>query len=157
KGKFDYEARLLAFVLTRDREPVLVQLGSSDAIYKDVQSWRQAVVKYQGPAKAGAELRRRVWEPLVKHLAGATTLLLAPAGPVSGLPFAALPGQKPGSFLLEDVTIGYVTSGRHLLELDADTSRPKSAGLLALGGLAYGKSEKKDIKLLWQDLPGTHL
>jgi tetratricopeptide (TPR) repeat protein/CHAT domain-containing protein len=160
KGKFDEEERLLAFVLARNCEPVLVPLGSAEAIAKEVQSWRQAVGKYQNPDQVGAELRRRVWEPLRKHRGDATTVLLAPDGPVSGLPFAALPGSKPGSYLIEEVTIGYVTSGRHLLELDADTSRPKSSGLLALGGLSYGKRDPKKgdaPKLAWSDLPGTRL
>src|SRR5262249_13587911 len=99
------------------------------------------------------------WEPLQKHLGEATTVLVAADGPLSGLPFAALPGSKPGSYLLEEITIGYVTSGRHLLELDADTSRPKSAGLLALGGLSYGKPDQKGDKLKppAQDLPGTQV
>jgi CHAT domain-containing protein len=160
KGKLDGEERLLAFVLAHDHEPVLVPLGSADAIAKTVQSWRQAVVTYHNPDKAGAELRRRLWQPLQKHLGGATTVLVAPDGPVSGLPLAALPGSKPGSFLIaEEVSLGYVTSGRHLLELDADTSRPPSAGLLALGGLSYGQPVKKDdqLKPRAQDLPGTHL
>jgi CHAT domain-containing protein/tetratricopeptide (TPR) repeat protein len=159
KGKFDREERLLAFVLLHDRAPVLVPLGSVDVIAREIQSWRQVVVKYQNPDKGGAKLRRRIWESLQKHLGDATTVLLAPDGPVSGLPFAALPGSKPGSYLIEEVTIGYVTSGRHLLELDADTSRPKSAGLLAVGGLSYGKPDPKDDKLKPQarDLPGTEV
>jgi CHAT domain-containing protein/tetratricopeptide (TPR) repeat protein len=159
KGTFDTEERLLAFVLAPDRTPVLVPLGPADPIAKEVQSWRQAVVTYQKAGKPATELRRRVWEPLQKHLGDATTVLIASDGPVSGLPFAALPGSKPGSYLIEDLMIGYVTSGRHLVELDADTSRPQSAGLLAVGGLNYGMPDKKEDKLKpWaKDLPGTQV
>src|SRR5579885_3679047 len=37
-------------------------------------------------ADVGKELRRRVWEPLEKHLAGATTVLVAPDGYLARLP-----------------------------------------------------------------------
>src|SRR5262249_14040792 len=55
------------------------------------------------------------------------------------LPLAALPGAKPRSFLVEEYAIGYVPSGRHLLERAAGAARPKSDGLLALGNLDYGR------------------
>jgi hypothetical protein len=47
---------------------------------------------------------------------------VAPDGPLAFVPFAALPGSKPGTYLVEEVTLGYVTSGRHLLELAADSA-----------------------------------
>src|SRR5579885_1803602 len=40
-------------------------------------------------ADVGKELRRRVWERLEKHLAGATTVLVAPDGYLARLPLAA--------------------------------------------------------------------
>lgn len=109
---------------------------------------------------AASELIRLVWQPLRKHLGNATIVLIAPDGALCGLPFAALPGSKPGSFLIEEVAIGYVTSGRHLLELAADTDRPASSGLLAVGNLDYGKLPEPATgpgKLPWKRLPGTRL
>src|SRR5262249_36883027 len=137
KGKWHKESRLLAFVLAPEREPVMLALGATGPVEQAVQAWRQAVVRGQAPDAAGAELARRVWQPLWPHLGEAQTVLIAPDGPLTGLPFAALPGSKPGTYLLEERTIAYVTSGRHLLELAADTDRP-ATGLLALGGLTYG-------------------
>ena len=61
---------------------------------------------------AAAELGRRVWEPLRPHLGDARTVLIAPDGGLSFFPFAALPGSRPGSYLIEDLAIGYVASGR---------------------------------------------
>jgi CHAT domain-containing protein/tetratricopeptide (TPR) repeat protein len=132
------EARLLAFVVVRGREPVCVPLGPAEVIDQAVQAWRRAATNGQSLDASGAELARRVWQPLEKHIAGAKAILLAPDGPVCALPFAALPGRQQGTYLLEERALGYVTSGRHLLELAADEDRPRSDGLLAVGGLDYG-------------------
>jgi tetratricopeptide (TPR) repeat protein len=142
KGRWHSERRLLAFVLRRGGEPVLVQLGAVEPIAQAVQVWRQPITAIP-PAppnqKAAEQLSRLLWQPLRQHLGDARTVLIAPDGELCGLPFAALPGSKPGSFLLEEVAIGYLTSGKHLLE----TADPRlaGAGLLALGGLDFGKAD----------------
>jgi CHAT domain-containing protein len=130
------EDRLLAFVLRRSRDPVCVPLGKTDDIEKAILEWRAALG--QNPDTAAARLAALVWQPLTKHIGDAKTILLAPDGWLAFVPFAALPGSKPGTYLVEELTLGYVASGRHLLEMAADTDRPASAGLLALGGLDYG-------------------
>src|SRR5262249_57937908 len=138
---------LLACVWVRGGEPVCVRLGSADDVGQAVQSWRRAVTAGRPVEKAGADLARLVWQPLRQHLKGIDTLLIAPDGVVCGLPFAALPGAKPGSFLLEELTIGYVTSGRHLLERDLDGQRPRGRGLLAVGDLDFGPLDKTEPAL----------
>jgi CHAT domain-containing protein len=168
KGPVQRDERLLAFVLAPGRPPACIVLGPADPIARLVQAWRHDLPdRRRDPQRAGAALAQRLWAPLAPALAGASTVLIAPDGVVCGLPFAALPGKKPGTFLLEDVAIGYVTSGRHLLELAADNDRPAAAGLLALGGLTYGDSQTADTPPTlpddltrgrgWQPLPGTRL
>jgi CHAT domain-containing protein/Tfp pilus assembly protein PilF len=160
KGFFHREERLLAFVLVRGREPVLVRLGPAEPINKAVQSWREAINKLRPQAKEAAELSRLIWQPLGKHLGGVRTVLIAPDGVVSSLPFAALPGRKPGSYLLEELTVGYVPSGRHLLDLTAEKEGPRAQGLLAVGGLHYGEPPAKASgggKSAYRYLPGTQL
>jgi CHAT domain-containing protein len=76
-------------------------------------------------------------------------VLIAPDGELANLPFAALPGKKPGSFLLEQYAFGTVSSGRQLL--DKPAAKP-AAGLLALGGVSFGAAQTS-----WRDLPGTSL
>jgi CHAT domain-containing protein len=150
-------------VLARGRKPVLVDLGPLAPIQKQVRAWRQAVTDNQSPAKPGQELARLLWQPLGKHLKNVEAVLIAPDWLLCGLPFAALPGSKPGTYLIEELAIGYVTSGRHLLELDADKDAPRGQGLLTVGGLAYGnppaKGEKSAVfaALAYKDLPGTQL
>src|SRR5262249_50288688 len=79
------------------------------------------------------------------------TVLISPDGVLAQFPFAALPGSKPGSYLVEELSIGYVASGHQLVELarQAKPSRRKASGLLALGGIDYGAGKKYD------PLPGT--
>jgi CHAT domain-containing protein/tetratricopeptide (TPR) repeat protein len=163
KGQWRPESRLLAFVLARDREVVCLELGEAGSIGQSVQAWREAVRNRQDPGTPGAELSRRLWAPLRKHLGKATVVLVSPDGVLSSLPFAALPGSRKGSWLLEEVAIGYLTSGRHLLELEADRDRPASSGLLALGGLDYGPPDRGTgvgLRLgvrrqSWDELPGS--
>src|SRR5262249_38682263 len=142
---FTYELRALAFVVTPKGDVTCVPLGKLAPVEEAILAWRHAVTSGQDPQTAGKKLRRLVWLPLEKYLGQAKTVLISPDGFLSALPFAALPGSKDKSYLLEEVTIGYVTSGRQLLELAAEQSRPEGKGLLALGGLDYGE-RRKDLK-----------
>lgn len=131
--------RLLAFVLKGDHDLVRISLGPAAPITKAVQAWRDALQNGQTTAQnaAAAEVARLVWEPLRPHLAGVQVVLAAPDGALCQIPLAALPGRQPGSYLLEELTIGYVTSGRHAAALLAAEPSTKADGLLAVGGIAY--------------------
>jgi CHAT domain-containing protein/Tfp pilus assembly protein PilF len=146
KGPLGHERRLLAFVLRRGRAPILVPLGTSRPIDRAVWDWRTALVagRPQQMVAAARELGHRVWDPLKPHLEGATTVVVAPDGPLTHFPLAALPGRRPGTYLLEDVAIAYVSSAHRLSETlaapsDARSENPeaKAAGLLAIGGIDY--------------------
>jgi CHAT domain-containing protein len=154
------KSKLLAFVLVRGRPPVCVPLGPSAPVAEAVNTWRRAAVQSQDLSAAGADLARLVWLPLRPHLTGARVVLVAPDGVLCGLPFAALPGDKAGSYLVEEVAIGYVTSGHHLLELAAASQRRSSRGLLTVGGLAYGQPPLQPSlpkRLRYRNLPGTRI
>src|SRR5262249_40274244 len=110
KPAYKVEGRLLAFVVRRGRDPVCVQLGQIDDIERAVLTWRAAILGGQNAEAAGAKLAALVWRPLAKHIGDAKTVLLAPDAPLVFVPFAALPGSKPGTYLVEEVTFGYVTS-----------------------------------------------
>ena len=118
----------MAFVLRRGQAPVLVPLGASRPIDEAVRAWRQALVAgTPEPMQAAAlELSRRVWEPLKPHLEGATTVLVAPDGALTYFPLAALPGHRPGTYLVEDLAIGYVSSAHRLVETLAAPSEAKA-------------------------------
>jgi CHAT domain-containing protein len=84
-----------------------------------------------------------VWEPLATKLAGDTeAVYLAPDGALTRLPWAALPGRRPNTVLLEDYTLGTVEQGPQLL---AALRRPKTppdqtAPLLLVGGVRYDQA-----------------
>jgi tetratricopeptide (TPR) repeat protein len=146
KGPPGQERRLMAFVLRRGQAPVLLPLGASQPIDDAVRTWRQALVSgTPAPMQAAAlELRRRVWDPLKPHLEWATTVMVTPDGGLTQFPLAALPGRQPGTYLIEEMAIGYVSSAHRLVETLAAPSeaKPKSpeaegSGLLAIGGIDY--------------------
>jgi CHAT domain-containing protein len=98
-----------------------------------------------------ALLREKVWLPLSKHLGGAKVVLVAPDGALCQLPLGALPGSKPGTFLIEEVAIAQLASARQLVDLldPADKTAKPGRGLLAVGGVDYGPGKS------YSPLPGT--
>src|SRR5262249_55576248 len=135
----------VAFVLRLGQPVRRVELGPAQPIEDVVHDWRQDV-KAGKASTAAAILRKRVWEPLAEHLpADVDTVFLAPDGPLTALPWVALPGSKPGTVLLEEpFTLALVPHGRFLLErLLAQEPPDRDAGLLlAVGAVQYDKAPK---------------
>ena len=102
-------------------------------------AWRRALETHQTDAldATAAELGRRVWEPVRPHLGDARTVLVAPDGALVRLQFAALPGRRPGTYLVEELALGYVASGRHAATALADPAGPAGRGLLAVGDVDF--------------------
>jgi CHAT domain-containing protein len=159
KGKLHQERRLLAFVLLREKEPLVISLGAMKPIEEAVARWRREVQKEPARSnrkavdQASRTLRRRVWEPLTGSLAGVKTVLVSPDGVLCQFPLAALPSSKQGSYLIEEVAIAQVSSAHELLDLLRPTEKPKGrpSGLLAVGGVDYGPGKA------YAALPGTGL
>jgi CHAT domain-containing protein/tetratricopeptide (TPR) repeat protein len=164
KGK-EVPARYTAFVLRRGAKVVRVELGEAAPIDRVVTRWRQALLGWapglsEGERRdlerqadeLGAELRRRVWSPLAKYLpAGTGTVYLVPDGDLARLPWAALPGSKPGTVLLEELALAVMPHAPFVLE---DT--PKSSGLgkegrglVVVGAIDYGTGKT------WAPLKGS--
>ena len=96
-----------------------------------------------------------MWNPLVPHFpANVEAVFVAPDGDLARLPWAALPGSKPGSVLIEDHAVAVVPDWKHLLVrlMPNLAHAPKDGGLLAVGGIDYGTSGPKDP---WSPLSGT--
>jgi len=167
----------IGFVLARGRPVRAVDLGPADPIDEAVTTWREAIARRQ--ASSAAEIiRRLVWEPLAREFAPeTTTVVLALDGRLTAVPWAALPGDKPGTVLLEQYALATVPHAPFLL--DRLTAPAPSTGdrgiLLAVGGVAYDQApkpvedEKTKLELLaalpaetargrgdgWRELPGT--
>lgn len=169
RGRLQQEKRLAAFVVRPDRDPVFVPLGPAAAVEKAVTEWRVALAdRGREPVadRAAAAVARLVWAPLQPHLGSASTVLVAPDGPVCFLSFAALPGRAPGTYLLEDYTLGYLPSGRAALDLGRPVADRGGRGLLAVGGIEYGGRPAggnavarlrgmSPAAAVWKDLPCT--
>jgi CHAT domain-containing protein/tetratricopeptide (TPR) repeat protein len=149
KGEPASDLRLLAFVVRPGKEaPAMVPLGRSDRLAGRVEAWRASYGSGKGPPAGkpdpAAELREEVWLRLEKHLGGANTVLISPDGPLNGLPLAALPGAKPGTFLLHERAFAVLPVPQLLPELLAP--RPRSPGekpaLLLAGGIDFGPGRR---------------
>jgi CHAT domain-containing protein len=134
----------VAFVARRD-QVVRVELGAAAPIEEAVADWRQALTAGRPgqpdlSARHAESVRRLVWEPLARHLpTGSEKVYLAPDAALTGLPWAALPGRRPGTVLLEDHALALVPHAPFLL--DRLTKPPPKAreerALLAVGGVRY--------------------
>ena len=158
KSQQEWQNHLVAFVVHPDQDVRMVFVEDVKSLETQIDDWRQAVMRNNvvAQAEAAKQIHQRLWQPLQQHLAEIDTVLISADGPLLRFPFAALPGKRPGAFLLEDLTIGYVTSGRQVVDLlqtpDKDLAPP--AGLLTLGGVNYGGAEGHQA---FPPLPGTDL
>ena len=154
------EPRMVAFVVRPKRqEVVIVPLGPSQALAKWIDRWRA----YYGAGKAppagetdpGAELRKRLWEPLAAHLEGVKVVLVSPDGPLHGLPWAALPGSKQGTFLVHEYAFAVVPVPQLLPELLRGKPRlaNQQPSLLLAGGIAFGEQNARDAETPAGKLP----
>jgi CHAT domain-containing protein/tetratricopeptide (TPR) repeat protein len=169
---WDASVRYHAFVVQSDRVR-LVELGPAEELEAAVEPWRRAIAtgKPVAPDEAAA-VRQRVWEKVRAELSpAAKTVYLAPDAALARLPWAALPGDKAGTILLENFAVAVVPHGPFLLgqlgQREAAGSPAGAAnGMLAVGGVAFDAAGAApagtrpppaplDKAALWPALPAT--
>jgi CHAT domain-containing protein len=139
----------LAFVLTRDSVS-WVNLDSAARIEPAIEAWREAITgnpnKKDPPAstehvcRLGIKVRELVWDKVRKRLpAKITTVYICPDRALCKLPFAALPGDKPGTILLEDFAIAVIPHAPFLLDQLWPQNERKlfPTAALVVGGVKY--------------------
>lgn len=153
-GQNQATENLLAFVVRHDHPVQMIDLGERTSIYAAINKWRTPMdPQRDGPATwaaaatAGTQLRERLWLPLEKHFGELETVLLSPVGELGTLPFGALPGDKPNSYLIERYRIATIPVPRLLPQL---VERPESndipAGdLLLLGDVDYQSAPRETV------------
>ena len=138
----EYDGQLAAFVVRPDGI-TRVELGPVKTVATAVDGFRQTLNRVH-PTTGQADdpavvLRKTIWEPLTPHLKGAKQVLIGPEGPLSRLPFAALPGSDPDKYLIEEIALAVVPVPRMLPELLAP--RPPRGdslpSLLAVGDVDF--------------------
>ena len=155
-----WEQRLVAF-LVRPEQPgvIMVPLGPSKVLAGLIDRWRASYGAGKAPPAGetdpGVALRKRLWEPLAAHLEGVKVVLVSPDGPLHGLPWAALPGSKEGTFLIHEYAFAVVPVPQLLPELMK--ASPRLAGeppsLLLAGGIAFGEGKARDQAVPDDKLP----
>jgi CHAT domain-containing protein len=170
--------RYVAFVVRRDRDVARVELGEAVPIERAWAEWHRALTaarpEEQAERRAAAALAKLVWEPLRKELPAALrTVYLTPDGVLHQVPWAARPGRKPETVLLEEHALCLVPHGPFLLERLGQAkpdATPSGGTLLAVGGVAYDaapdaaptqgqefalRGAPLDKTVRWPVLPGT--
>jgi tetratricopeptide (TPR) repeat protein/CHAT domain-containing protein len=169
KGK-PPQPRYVAFLLSGAGNIHRVELEAAADIDLAVDLWRQAVSGWSPSlkpavqrdlqdraAKQATALRQLVWEPLAPHLPNDThTVHLAPDGNLARFPFAALPGRRPGTILLEELTIAYAPHGPALLErlVYPPPLANEPGNALVVGGIKYDATGGQ-ATALWHELKAT--
>jgi CHAT domain-containing protein len=146
------ERHLLAFVIRKGREPVRVKLGPARDVSAAVDAWRRARGRTDG-----ARLRRLVWDPVRAHVGDAKLVLVSPDGALGRLPFSALPGEEPGTFLLEEISIAVLPVPRLLPSMLRRKASTGAVSLLLVGDVDYGEPDGSNplLEKPFERLPGT--
>ncbi|MBY0230012.1 MAG: tetratricopeptide repeat protein, partial [Gemmataceae bacterium] len=135
---FFHGQELSAWAYRRGREPARIALGDAAPVAEAVRRWQAQLAGGKEPRAGGAALKKLVLAPLSKHLDGCKVLLVSPDGVLGLVPFAALPGKKEGTYLVEEVAVAVVPVPRSipgLMEPRGEERLPPS--LLVAGGLRY--------------------
>ena len=166
KGKpATHERQLVAFVVRHAEKPedqvVMVSLGPVAPIGTAIDRWRATFGVGEDATAAGAELRKRVWEPVEKAMMneepstknsapslltpgpspargdGSRTILVSTDGVLGRMPLGALPGREPGTYLIDDHRLAMIPVPQLLPALTAAEDRPPTHELLLLGDVDY--------------------
>ncbi len=165
----------LAFVVTKDKV-AWVDLDTAANIEPAVTAWREAITGGKDiPAALPAKVRELVWDKVRKELpATIKTVYVCPDAALCRVPWGALPGDKPGTILLEDFAVATIPHAPFLLDKlwPQDPLKNPPTGALVVGGVKYDAElappapnavasrsgdplVKPGAKLGWSYLPGT--
>ena len=152
-----FTRRLTAYVVRPNRVTVRLDLGPVEPIEEAIGEWRRRLGEGEAGRVAGLKLRRALWLPLEKPLAGAKTVLLSPDGALARLPFAALPGNKPDSYLIEETSLAILAVPQmlpELLALSARSVKPPPS-LLVVGDVDFDRADVVMAKAGMRAPPGA--
>jgi CHAT domain-containing protein len=142
------EPAYLAFVLTASEDkPHLLSLGAAREVESLVAQWEDEAIegaRIPGRSPAAAEqayrraataLKERIWDPIARHLGGASRVFVVPAGSLHMVNLAAIPGPDDRYLVETGPLFHRLTAERDLLPAASDEMVGK--GLLALGGIDF--------------------
>ena len=129
---------MLATVVRPDQEMKLIELGPVRSLNGYIDKWLATKGASKEAKEAGLEIRKQIWDPLVKHVSDLETILISTDGSLGKLPFAALPGKKEDTYLIEDHRIALIPVPKLLPELVRSIKKKEAKlKLLLLGDVDY--------------------
>jgi CHAT domain-containing protein len=178
-----------AFILRRPRTPkdrpiTWVHLGSATPIEDAITAWRKAIAQKKGGPQDGDglteeqrqalpqyRLRRLVWERLEPRLGDCKTVLLIPDQALTQLPWVALPGKRPRTYLGEEYAFATAGHGQQVIDLLQRPARSEKGKLLLVGDVSYDAVPKpaaqdgpltrgpalRDRPFQWEELSETRI
>lgn len=131
--------RYVAYTLTAAGKTGSVDLGPASDIDPLVQELRRSLASPDSSnyKQVGRALDEKIMRPVRALLGNTKKVLISPDGLLNIVPFGALVDEH-GKFVLDRVELTYLTSGRDLLRLQAQT-KPKSAPLI-VANPAFGRA-----------------
>ncbi len=102
-----------------------------------------------------------LWEPLEGSLNGIESVIVCPDGLLSFLPWCALPGKVPGSYLIEDYAISTMPVAQFVARRKLEATAPKPVSMLLLGNPSYNmvpsrsRIARLSTGMQFGQLPGT--
>ena len=140
-----------AFVLRAgERQPEFVPLGGAREIDRVIGGWRRSVAQ-QAEAQSnlgnatgnisqrlGADLRRRIWDPLLLVLGNISTVFVVPDGAMHLVNLAALPVNQARYLIEVGPLIHYLSAERDLVP----SPKKHGEGILMVGNPAFDQAGK---------------
>ncbi len=138
--------RYVAYVLHHTGEPSVIDLGAAHPVDELVSEFRAALSDPNNTfyKEVAQELFQKLIKPLEPHFGRNKRLLFSPDGALNLIPFAALVDEE-GKYLSQRFELTYLTSGRDLLRIAAQSSARSSAVVMA--DPDYGKSATAGLPL----------
>ncbi len=169
-GGWNAERHLVAFVHRRGKPAERVDLGPASPVESAIDEWLGQLRRGSAGLAAGMKVKRLVWSPVEARVKGAAVVLISPDGHLAMAPFAALPGAKEGTYLIEDLALATVAVPQAIPEMLAPAAKagrlPPS--LLVVGDVDYDRAGAKPAKATtdertaplglrrdWSELPAT--
>ncbi len=138
-----------AFVAMAGTAPRLVRLGPAARVERSIDAWRGQIDAEIGGAgigarrleaayrRAGAALRRQIWDPIAPSLRQATAVFVVPDAALHLVDLAALPVGTTRYLIESGPTLHYLLAERDLIRVDADAP---GRGLLVMGAPDFDRA-----------------
>jgi len=142
-----------AFIVRNNCHVDAVFLGLARPIDERIEAWRAALSEPdQAPKRVderGRAVAELLWAPVAEKI-GRSSVIILPDGPLSAVPFGALPTEN--GYVIEDRAVSYVDSATALVR---QSTHLRGTGMLAVGDVDFDGEAVGSRELpCWETNPG---